>query len=125
MIPLPMHRAVSKEAREMPPVKNGQGQDTSAVGIPHRGAAFIDGETTHTVTVAGGQQAAVYFDIAAVKAGTVEAVFTVSSDALKEKLIQPLVIERPFVFETVTSTGAIAKDENRSSRGADHSVYGR
>ena len=79
--------------------------------------AFIDGETTHTVTVAGGQQAAVYFDIAAVKAGTVEAVFTVSSDALKEKLIQPLVIERPFVFETVTSTGAIAKDENEAAEG--------
>ena len=97
--------------------KNGQGQDTSTVGIPHRGAAFIDGETTHTVTVAGGQQAAVYFDIAAVKAGTVEAVFTVSSDALKEKLIQPLVIERPFVFETVTSTGAIAKDENEAAEG--------
>ena len=79
--------------------------------------AFIDGETTHTVTVAGGQQAAVYFDIAAVKAGTVEAVFTVSSDALKEKLIQPLVIERPFVFETVTSTGAIAKDEREAAEG--------
>ena len=97
--------------------KNGQGQDTSTVGIPHRGAAFIDGETTHTVTVAGGQQAAVYFDIAAVKAGTVEAVFTVSSDALKEKLIQPLIIERPFVFETVTSTGAIAKDEREAAEG--------
>ena len=79
--------------------------------------AFIDGETTHTVTVAGGQQAAVYFDIAAVKAGTIEAVFTVSSDALKEKLIQPLVIERPFVFETVTATGAIAKDEREAAEG--------
>ncbi|EEV19955.1 alpha-2-macroglobulin family protein [Treponema vincentii ATCC 35580] len=97
--------------------KNGQGQDTSTVGIPHRGAAFIDGETTHTVTVAGGQQAAVYFDIAAVKAGTVEAVFSISSDALKEKLIQPLVIERPFVFETVTATGAIAQNESEAAEG--------
>ena len=90
--------------------------DTSGGNAP-ADSAFIDGATTHTVTVAGGQQAAVYFDIAAVKAGTVEAVFTVSSDALKEKLIQPLVIERPFVFETVTATGAIAQNESEAAEG--------
>ena len=101
-------------------VRAAQAQDGTADTAGDRTVtdnAFIDGETTHTVTVAGGQQAAVYFDIAAVKAGTVEAVFTVSSDALKEKLIQPLVIERPFVVETVTSTGAIAKDENEAAEG--------
>lgn len=99
--------------------KQEEEQETAAstLGIPHRGAAFIDGETSRTITVAGGGQAAVYFDLAAVKAGTVETVFSISSDAVNERLIQLLTIDRPFVFETVTVTGAIAKEDTEAAEG--------
>ncbi|MGP1577587.1 MAG: MG2 domain-containing protein [Treponema sp.] len=85
-------------------------KDTQSGG-GQTGAAFIDGETAHTVTVPAGRQAAVYFDIAAAQAGTVETVFSLSSGILNEQLIQPLTIERPFVFETVTASRIIGKDE--------------
>ena len=92
----------------------GSTQPNTAVDY---GTAFIDGTAEHTITVAGGGQAAVYFDLAAVKAGTVEAVFSLSSDVLNEKLIQPLTIDRPFVFETVTTTGTIAKEGTEAAEG--------
>ncbi|MGP1454969.1 MAG: alpha-2-macroglobulin family protein [Treponema sp.] len=86
-------------------------------GIPVKGEAFIDGADTHTVKVEGGQQAVVYFDLAAKQAGEIELVFSIASDILTEKLVQPLTIERPFVFETVTATGSIEKNQTVASEG--------
>jgi len=86
-------------------------------GIPAKGEAFIDGADTHTVKVEGGQQAVVYFDLAAKQAGEIEIVFSIASDILTEKLVQPLTIERPFVFETVTATGTIEKNQTTASEG--------
>lgn len=75
--------------------------------------AFIDGVSEHSVTVESGRQSAVYFDVAALRAGEAELVFEINSPVLKEKLVQNLIIERPSVFETFTTTGTLtgAKDE--------------
>lgn len=76
------------------------------------GFAKVDGETSHTIKLASGANAVVYFDAVAVNSGVVNAVFTVKSDILNERLVTPLTIEKPYLFETFTTTGQIAKDES-------------
>jgi uncharacterized protein YfaS (alpha-2-macroglobulin family) len=75
-----------------------------------RGAAFVDGPAERRITLKGGESGVVYFDLAAVKAGTVSLHFTINSDILNERLIKELLIERPSVMETMTTTGEVAGD---------------
>lgn len=85
--------------------------DNEASGLlKFPGQAFVDGTAERRVTVKSGENAVVYFDVAAESEGTVSLNFTVNSDILNEKLVRELTIERPFVMETVTTTGAIDKD---------------
>ncbi len=79
------------------------------------GKAFVDGLSQHTITIPSGASTSVYFDLAAQKAGLVTLEFTVTSDVLNEKLVTPLLIEKPYLFETVTTTGQIDADEGESS----------
>lgn len=75
------------------------------------GKAFVDGATENTVTVLPGKTISVYFDVGAETSGVVNAEFIVRSDILTEKLICPIEIEKPYLFETVTTTGTVNKDE--------------
>jgi len=74
------------------------------------GRAFIDGAEERRVTVRSGENAVVYFDVAAAKQGNVTLNFTVNSSILNERLIREMIIEHPFVMETVTTTGAVRED---------------
>ena len=86
---------------------------TAAGGISSMpGKASVDGDSTHTVSVPAGQNAAVYFDVAAAAAGTVELQFTVRSSKVNEVIKCPLVIEKPYLFETVTTTGTVSDHES-------------
>lgn len=77
------------------------------------GEAFVDSEINrHKITVPSGTNTVVYFEAAAVRAGLVNAVFTVHSDVVNERLVCPITIEKPYIRETVTSVGMIAADEN-------------
>jgi len=76
------------------------------------GKAMVDGATEHTVTVLPGKTISVYFDVAAETSGVVNAEFLVTSDILDEKLICPIVIEKPYLFETVTTTGTVNKAQS-------------
>lgn len=71
------------------------------------GKAYIDGKMQHTVSVQPGQTSQVYFDIAAVHSGTVKVTYKVRSDILNENVICPLTIEKPYIYETNTTTGAL------------------
>lgn len=95
-------------------VRSPQGADSANLGKT-AGKAFFDGSAQKTVKVESGAQTTVYFDLAAQKAGEVEVVFSVSSDILKERLVQPLVIEHPFVFETFTATGTVERSASSAS----------
>jgi hypothetical protein len=77
------------------------------------GQAFVDGVAERRITVRSGENAVVYFDVGAVREGTVTVNFTINSDILNERLIRELLIERPFVFETVTTTGTVTGDRGR------------
>ncbi len=81
-----------------------QDEREGRVTIP--GNAFVDGPETHTVNVESGYSSVVYFDVAATAPGTVELVYTINSENLKEKLVSAVNIEETYVFETVTLTGS-------------------
>lgn len=87
------------------------------------GKAFIDGKNKHTVYVGPGQSSVVYFDVAAEEPGTVELVYTVSSDILNEKLISPVKIEKTYVYETVTMVGA-TNDESFTQKKEQFAIPG-
>ncbi|MDR0501971.1 MAG: alpha-2-macroglobulin [Treponema sp.] len=74
------------------------------------GQAFIDGTAERKVTVKSGENAVVYFDVAAAKHGNVTLNFTVNSAILNERLVREMIIERPYVMETVTTTGTVSED---------------
>ncbi|MDR2184425.1 MAG: alpha-2-macroglobulin [Treponema sp.] len=98
--------------------------ETSTEGrIKQAGRAFVDGTAERRITLKSGENGVIFFDVAAVSAGTVRLNFTVRSDALNERLIQELIIEKPYVMETVTTTGSVAGGgqgsgaENQASEG--------
>jgi uncharacterized protein YfaS (alpha-2-macroglobulin family) len=72
-----------------------------------RGAAFVDGPAERRITLKSGENGVVYFDLAAAREGTVSLVFTINSDILNERLVRDLLIERPLVMETATTTGEV------------------
>jgi len=71
------------------------------------GQAFVDGAAERQITVRSGENAVVYFDVAAVKQGNITLNFTINSNILNEKLIREMIIERPYILETVTTTGNV------------------
>ncbi|MCR4822572.1 MAG: alpha-2-macroglobulin [Treponema sp.] len=79
------------------------------------GQAFIDGSDQHQLTLPSGTTGSVYFDIATKKAGIVSIEFTINSDILNEKLVCPLTIEKPYIFEWVSTTGQLTEKEDSVS----------
>jgi len=84
--------------------------------IPGKG--FIDGSSSHTVYVGSGQSTVVYFDVAATQQGTINLVYKIKSDAINERLVSPIRIEKTFVYETVTMTGTVSDDQKGSEKEA-------
>jgi uncharacterized protein YfaS (alpha-2-macroglobulin family) len=76
------------------------------------GEAFVDGPAEYSLTVKSGENAVVYFDVAGVTEGYGALNFTINSDILNEKLVQELLIEHPYVMETVTTVGTISADSS-------------
>jgi len=76
-----------------------------------RGHAFVDRTSERRVTVGSGESTVVYFDVAAVKHGNITLNFTINSEILNERLIREMIIEHPYVMETVTTTGTVSGDK--------------
>jgi uncharacterized protein YfaS (alpha-2-macroglobulin family) len=81
------------------------------------GEAFVDGVSEWQITLKSGENGVLYFDVAAVKEGMVSLNFTVNSDVINERLVQELLIEHPYVVETLTTTGTVAQDDNTGVQG--------
>ena len=102
---------ISLETRS--PVKNtAQDELEGRITIP--GKAFVDGESSHKVYVESGDSTVVYFTVGALTQGTVELVYTVSSDILNEKLNSPIRIEKTYTYETVTTMGSISNEKDNA-----------
>lgn len=79
------------------------------------GVAKVDGVSTHKIKVPSGANAVVYFDAVAQQAGIVNAVFTIKSDIINERIVAPLTIEKPYLFEMFTTTGTVAEGASSAS----------
>ncbi len=111
---------VTIELETRTPTKNtNQDEREGRITIP--GEAFVDGNTKAKVYVAPGDSSVVYFNVAAVKQGTVELVYTVTSDILNEKLNSPIKIEKTYTYETVATLGTI-DDDNKKGKAVEQVV---
>ena len=81
------------------------------------GEAFIEGKSSHKVVIQSGQNYAIYFNLGAKTKGKINTVFTVRSNVLNEKIITPLIIEKPYVSETFTTVGTLHKEESTKTEG--------
>ena len=89
-----------------------------AAGLPaevagiHRqeGEAMVIGSASKTVSVPAERTVPILFDMEALQEGFVSVVFTVDSAVVQEKIIKPLEIDRPYIYETVTTVGEVSAD---------------
>lgn len=98
---------VSVEVRK--PSAPTEGDDGTVEAV---GDAFIDGVSSCKVKVAGGGTAVAYFDVGATQKGFVELVYKIKSDALNEKLVSKIQIEKTYVVETTALSGSTDKDSS-------------
>ncbi len=82
----------------------GAGAAAANGGISAAGAAPV----RKTVTVPAGKTVPLMFDISAQEYGFVSVVFKVESDVVTERIVKVLEIDRPYVFETVTTVGDVS-----------------
>lgn len=89
-----------------------------AAGLPaevggirrQEGEARVIGSTTRTVSVPAERTVPILFEMEALQEGFVSVVFTVDSAVVQEKIVKPLEIDRPYIYETVTTVGEVAAD---------------
>ncbi|MBP5251534.1 MAG: hypothetical protein J6Z17_03870 [Treponema sp.] len=75
------------------------------------GNAAVNGNTTRSLLVNPETTMPLMFNVKANTSGWVTLEFVVKSDVVNEKILLPLEIEKPYIFETVTSIGTVDKDE--------------
>ena len=71
------------------------------------GVASVSGTATKTVTVAPGKTETLMFRLDAREPGWITLAFRVKSASLNEVVYKPLQIEKPYIYETVTTVGQI------------------
>ena len=89
-----------------------------AAGLPaevagirrQEGEAKVIGSATKTVSVPAQRTIPILFEMEALQEGFVSVVFTVDSAVVQEKIIKPLEIDRPYIYETVTTVGEVSAD---------------
>jgi uncharacterized protein YfaS (alpha-2-macroglobulin family) len=94
-----------------PPAVLDQGSETAkqAAGLhgPPINILEVDGESKKKARILPGAAVEVSFKVAAVGAGETQLVFTLRSPKVNERIIKPLNVDRPILYETVTATGTV------------------
>ncbi|MHC6201691.1 alpha-2-macroglobulin family protein [Breznakiellaceae bacterium SP9] len=72
----------------------------------------VDGESSKTVTIAPQTSVEVIFTIAAVGSGNAQLAFTLKSPQVNERILKELEVERPVLYETVTTIGNLGSDRD-------------
>lgn len=78
------------------------------------GSAVVHGATTKRIAVKAKSTEPLLFTIDAKAQGWITVQFTVQSDVVREQLLLPLEIEKPYIFETVTTIGEVRGDDAAS-----------
>ena len=76
------------------------------------GKATVSGESKKSVTVKSGDTTTIMFRLDAQSQGWITLAFKVKSSSVNELIYKPREIEKPYIYETVTTVGQIDADEN-------------
>ncbi len=80
--------------------------------INESGKALLLSERNQNLTVNPGETKNIFFNIKALKDGKIKFKFKITSDSVKEILYKEIQIEKNYIFESVTSMGQMADQEN-------------
>ncbi|MCR5218029.1 alpha-2-macroglobulin family protein [Treponema sp.] len=93
------------------------GSTKSANGILKApGRAEVIDSLTKTISVKSGTTQPLMFNVHAIKNGWITVELTVQSKQVNEKVYLPLEIEKPYIFETVTSIGSVTGDGKKAKK---------
>lgn len=101
--------------------KTGIKQDEGDL-VKTDGRGKIVGKTEKTLTVESGKTHSLMFDIRAEKAGWITVEYTVKSDVVNERILLPLEIEKPYIFETVTTVGEVRSSDGEKSAEVEEKI---
>lgn len=76
------------------------------------GAATVIGKQNQSVTVQAGETKTIMFRLNADSDGWITLAFTAKSASANEIIYKPLEIEKPYIYETVTTLGQLDSEEN-------------
>ena len=85
-------------------------QEGDIARIP--GKAAVSGESKKSIVVKSGDTSTLMFRLDAQTQGWITLAFRVKSGSVNEMIYKPLEIEKPYIYETVTTVGQIDADEN-------------
>jgi uncharacterized protein YfaS (alpha-2-macroglobulin family) len=77
------------------------------------GNAVVLGGEEKTIMVDSNKTVPLMFTIEAKKEGWITIEYTVTSDVVNEKILKPLEIEKPYIYETVATVGEVRSDDNK------------
>ncbi|MFA6938272.1 MAG: MG2 domain-containing protein [Treponema sp.] len=96
-------------------IENAQSED-DVQKLP--GKASVIGEPEKIITVEPNTTKALMFKVDAEKQGWFTVAFTVQSDVVNEVILKPLEIEKPYIYETVTTVGEVRSEEDAKDKKA-------
>ena len=74
----------------------------------------IEGKPERQVKVKSGSTLMVWFEVAALKPGLAEIVFTTASDILSERLVHKIEVERSYIYESFATIGRVGEGSGES-----------
>ncbi|MBO5137826.1 MAG: alpha-2-macroglobulin [Spirochaetaceae bacterium] len=92
--------------------------------IRKAGRAIVTGTNSKSIEVPAGKTVPLLFDITSQEHGWVTVIFTVKSDVVNERIIKTLQIDRPYIFEMVTTVGEVSSGsvEKKGSASASEKI---
>ena len=81
------------------------------------GKASLEDKTTKSISVPAQSTKPLYFTIKGDEPGWITVEYIVKSDVVNEKILMPLEIEKPYIYETVATVGEVGRDEKQASGG--------
>ena len=86
------------------------------------GKAEIVGGASKSLSVPAEKTQSLMFSIKAKRAGWICIEYTVKSDVVNEKVLLPLQIEKPYIYETVTTVGEVRSEENKGAASVEEKL---
>lgn len=86
------------------------------------GHASIIGKSKQGISVAPSKTQPLMFSIKALKTGWITIEYTVTSDVVNEKILLPLEIEKPYIYERVTTVGDVTSEQENGKASVEEKI---